>query len=98
MKFIDNLIIAFVKSRIKKYIERMKKMAENEKKPWYLSTGVIGGLVAIAIAVVSQFKFGKQLEGEEVVITETILRIVTALAGALAVYGRVKAKKSISIK
>lgn len=95
MKFIDNIIFALIKRRIKAYIKRMKKMAEQESKPWYLSRGVIGGLVAMVIGIVGAFGFGAGLVGEQAAIVDTVLQIATAGAGALAVWGRIRAKKKI---
>jgi hypothetical protein len=98
MKLIDNIVVALGKRWIKGYIRRMKKMAEQESKPWYLSCGVIGGLVTMAIGLAGAFGIGAQLEGERDAITNTIIQVATAVAGAVAVWGRVKAKKTLTLK
>jgi hypothetical protein len=72
-------------------------MAEQENKPWYLSRGVMGGLVAMAIGVATVFGI-EGMAGEKEALTEVILGIATALAGALAAYGRIKAKGGVKLK
>lgn len=67
-------------------------------KPWYLSKGVIGSLVAGA-AVITGF-FGVKLDPTtQQVVTDQVTAFATAgtaLAGtALALYGRVTARKVI---
>ena len=62
----------------------------NEKK-WYLSKGVIGGLVAGLATIAGLFGYNVGLEGQEEITTG----IVTLVGAGLAIYGRVKAVDKI---
>lgn len=69
-------------------------MAEKDQKPFYLSKTVIAGMVAIAIGIASAFGIGG-LEAETEITTELILQLTTAVAGLVAIYGRLTAKKKL---
>lgn len=65
-----------------------------DKKAWFLSKGVIGGMAALVIGVGSII--GIDLSAEAGVDMEAILTAAaTVIAGLLAVWGRVAANKQI---
>ena len=67
-----------------------------EVKPWYLSKGVWGGIVAMVAAVLAPI-FGVSLDVEtQVNITNILVSLSGVVGGALSVYGRVKAQVKIS--
>ena len=70
-------------------------MAKQEHKHWYLSTGVIGGLVAFGISGAGALGI-VGLKAEQGQLTEYILQVITAVAGLVAVYGRVTATKKLT--
>ena len=94
MTLLNKITIWLAKGWIKKQIERWKKMAEKDQKPFYLSKTVIAGMVAIAIGIASAFGIGG-LEAETEITTELILQLTTAVAGLVAIYGRLTAKKKL---
>lgn len=62
-----------------------------DKKPWYLSKTVIASVVVIAAA-------GANIDVDRVTagdIASQLDAIITAVAGIVAIYGRVTAKKAI---
>jgi uncharacterized membrane protein len=63
-------------------------------KPWWQSRAVIGGLVAFAAGVAGIFGIGvpESVQGS---ITDNVSAIVAAVAGLVAVYGRIKAQSRI---
>jgi peptidoglycan/LPS O-acetylase OafA/YrhL len=68
-----------------------------DAKPWWQSRGVIGSIMGIAVS--AAVAFGVQLPagfGEEA--TGVVMGLVGAVASGLALYGRVKAAKTISTK
>jgi len=66
----------------------------DEKKAWYMSKTVIGGVSALAIGLGSLV--GIDLTAESGIDMEAVLTAAaTAIAGLLAVYGRVTASKKI---
>ena len=71
-------------------------MAEKDNKPWYLSKTVIAGIVTMIIGVAGTFGLGAAIEGEKDQIVDVVIQIATALAGLVAVYGRLTAKKKIT--
>ncbi len=65
-----------------------------DAKPWWQSRGVIGAAVAMACSVA--VAFGVQLpEGFGEDATGIILGVSGAVASAIALYGRVRAAKTI---
>ena len=69
-----------------------------DSKPWYLSRGVWGGIVAAVAGVLALL--GRSLPADAVgPLTDDVMRIVEGLAavigGALAIYGRVKAQTPV---
>lgn len=70
-------------------------MSEQESKPWYLSRGVIGGAVAAIAAAVGLVLKVSLDEAAQSQLTDLVLTIVTAVAGIVAVWGRVSATKQV---
>ncbi|MEM1370590.1 MAG: hypothetical protein AAGG72_00020 [Pseudomonadota bacterium] len=64
-------------------------------KPWYLSKGVWGGLIASAAGIASFFGIHVP-EGDVQSITEIVMSIVTSAAGLFAVYGRLVAEDKLT--
>jgi len=69
-------------------------MAEKEQKPWYLSKTVIASIITVVIGVVGAFGYD-ELASEKESLTEVVLSLATAIAGAVAIYGRLTATKQI---
>ena len=67
----------------------------DDTKPWYMSRTVWGSLVAIAASIGGAFGI-MIAEVDQIEITDTILQIVGAVGGFLALYGRLSADKIIS--
>jgi hypothetical protein len=70
-----------------------------DEKKWYQSKTVWASLIVIIVAVLSML--GKKDEAAVVSeqsegIADWIIQIVTAIAGAIAFYGRITAKKTIT--
>ncbi len=67
----------------------------NDSKAWYLSKTMWAGIVAmfIGIAKMSGVEFG---DGSEEQMTDSILAIATGIAGVVAIWGRLTAKKEIN--
>jgi len=63
-------------------------------KPWYASRAVWGGVIAVLSAIAGAFGYtvSPELQGE---LALQITAIGGSVGGLLAVYGRVKATKSI---
>ena len=63
-------------------------------KPWYASRAVWGGIIAVLSAIAGAFGYmvTPEIQGE---LAAQITAIGGAVGGLLAVYGRVKATKSI---
>jgi hypothetical protein len=85
----------FIKRSIENFKRKAEKMAEKENKPWYLSRGVVGGLVAVMIGVAGTLFGIAGLEAEKEQIIDMVLQISTIIAGAVAMWGRLRAKKDI---
>lgn len=72
----------------------------NDKKPWYLSMGVWGGLIAALMPVVTAV-FALDAETAALLAQQTELVIggvVTVVGGLAAIYGRVRAKSEVTMK
>lgn len=72
----------------------MSDVQSPESKPWWQSKSVIGGLVALAAGIAGIFGVVMSPD-DQAITTEAILGIAGAIGGLLAVYGRIKASKSI---
>lgn len=68
-------------------------------KPWYLSKGVIGGLIAVAVPIASIF-FPAARVIDPVTATDWVMKIVAiagpVIGGSIAVLGRIQATQPIS--
>lgn len=60
-------------------------------KPWYLSRGVVGGMVSILAGILTAFG----LEVDQPALTDTALAAAEVIGGAVAVYGRIKATQPV---
>lgn len=63
-------------------------------KPWYTSKAVWGGVVAALAGVASLTGVSLGVEDQDALV-EVILALVSAVGGAIAVYGRVTAAKTV---
>lgn len=68
-----------------------------EQKQWWQSKTMWAGIVTLAIGILGTTGLAS-LEGEQDVLVEKIMQIVTAVAGFIAIYGRITAKTTISKK
>ncbi|WP_223477099.1 hypothetical protein [Oricola indica] len=67
----------------------------NEAKPWYLSKTIWGALVSVAATLGAMFGLPVDAAGQTA-LTEAILQTVSALAGIVAILGRVAASSRIA--
>jgi hypothetical protein len=65
-----------------------------DAKQWWTSKGVIGGIVsfAVSLAVLCGVQLPEDFVGQA---TEVVLGAVGVASSALAIYGRIKASKTI---
>ena len=63
-------------------------------KKWYESRAVWGGIIVVAVAVLNTFGLMPEAAMQEDLIAY-VTEIITALGGLLAIWGRLKADKSI---
>ena len=70
-------------------------MSTTDTKPWWQSKTIIAGVVAIVVAALGFFGIGIP-DGQQETVTELVLQIITALAGILAIAGRLTAKKELT--
>lgn len=70
---------------------------ETQNKPWYESKAVIGGIVAVASGIAGVAGIAISPENQEAIVA-AVTAIGSAVGGALAVYGRVKASQPIGKK
>jgi len=75
-------------------------MVQNQKKPWYQSKTVWGGIIAVAAGILSVF--GKNISPEmQQFMTDQAVQIATGIAaavgGVLAIYGRIKAQGKLTL-
>ena len=68
-----------------------------EKKPWYKSKTIVAAIVAVVLSVAAACGV-EGLGGEKDAIVEAVMEIAVAVAGVIAIYGRVKAKENIGKK
>lgn len=88
---ITNKLIAWF---LKRKWKEIQKMAEKDQKPWYLSKTVIAGIITAVIGITSAFGVG--IEAEKDAIIDFVLQLATAIAGVVAIYGRMTATKKIT--
>lgn len=65
-----------------------------DSKPWYLSKTVWASLVTVALALAGMAGLSGG-EGEEAALTEALLQGATAVAGLVAILGRLAARSRI---
>ena len=64
----------------------------DDTKPWYLSRGVIGSAIATGAAAVFHYQIDASLQAG---ITEEIVGIGSLVGGAIALWGRINARRKI---
>lgn len=64
------------------------------EKKWWESKAVWGGLIAVGAGIAGVFGFAVSAEEQEA-IAGAITALASAIGGALAVYGRIKANSGI---
>lgn len=70
----------------------------SETKPWYFTRGVIGPAVSIVLGLASA-KLGYEFtRDDEEAITLALVGLGTAVFSAIGVWGRIKAKKKVTLK
>ena len=69
----------------------------NGAKPWYRSTGVLGGIGSLValLAMVLKMVFGVDITDLAPALTEGLLAVVALVGTIIAIYGRVTATKQI---
>ncbi|MCI5073490.1 hypothetical protein [Oricola sp.] len=67
----------------------------SDEKPWYLSKTIWGALVSVAATLGAMFGLGVDAAGQAA-LTEAILQTVSAVAGIIAILGRVGATSRIA--
>ncbi|CAN7347970.1 hypothetical protein ACWF50_00920 [Brucella pseudogrignonensis] len=66
-----------------------------EDKPWYLSRTVWAGLVALFLSLAGAFGLVSETV-DQGPLTDILLQLATAIAGLIAVFGRIGATSRIS--
>jgi len=66
----------------------------NDVKPWYMSKGVWGGVIALLAAILGAFGYALGAD-DQAALADIALSIGGAFGGLLAIYGRVKASKGV---
>jgi len=69
----------------------------DDYKNWWASRGVVGGLVALVCGVLASMGYAATAEDAVMMsnATEAVLSAISAVGGAVALYGRIKATKRI---
>lgn len=69
-------------------------MIMNDVKNWYQSKSIWGGIITVLAVLLGAF--GYTLTGDDqAALVEIVSAIVGAIGGLLAIYGRVKASKTV---
>lgn len=63
-------------------------------KPWYLSRTIWASLVAVAASVAGMFGFTFD-DADATLLTDAVVQVVAALAGLVAIFGRLGARSRI---
>jgi predicted outer membrane lipoprotein len=66
-----------------------------DAKPWYLSKGIWGSLIAVAFGILAAFGI-KGAEGEQENVLELVMQIIAVIGGVVAFLGRIKANTKIT--
>lgn len=76
-----------------------------EKEMWYQSKGVWGSLIVMGLGLMQSMNIGEAgpvsidaMTAEKETLTEMMTQIGTIIAGALAMWGRLTAKKQVTLK
>lgn len=76
-----------------------------EKEVWYQSKGVWGSGIVIILGLLQTFNIGEvgpvtydNITANQEGITESLVQLGAFLAGALALWGRLTAKKQVTLK
>ncbi len=66
-----------------------------ETKPWYTSRTIWASLITVTTALAGMI--GLPVDGlDNSILTDTLLQLVTAVAGLVSIFGRLSAKDRIS--
>lgn len=74
--------------------EVVSATVETLEKPWYASTAIWGGLVAVASGVLAVRGISVGAAEQELAV-QLLTAVASTVGGALAIYGRVKASRRI---
>jgi phytoene dehydrogenase-like protein len=66
----------------------------NEAKPWYLSKTIWGALVSVAATLAGMLGLPVDAGGQAA-LTDALLQVISAVAGIVAILGRVSATSRI---
>jgi len=68
-----------------------------DAKNWWASRGVVGGLVAMVCGVLASMGYAATAEDAAIMtnMTEAVLSAISAIGGAVALWGRIRATKRI---
>ena len=68
-----------------------------DAKNWWASRGVVGGLVAMVCGVLASMGYAAIAEDAAIMsnMTEAVLSAISAVGGAVAIWGRIRATKRI---
>lgn len=69
-------------------------MENSSVKPWWQSKTMVAGIVTLVIGILGSTGLA-DLEGQQGVIIEKIMEIVTAVGSLVILYGRITAKTEI---
>jgi hypothetical protein len=67
----------------------------NDHKPWYLSKTIWGAAVSVGATLSAMFGLPVDASGQAV-LTEAVLQTVSAVAGIIAIFGRLSADSRIA--
>lgn len=66
----------------------------NEEKPWYLSKTIWGAMVSVAATLAGMLGLPVDVGGQAA-LTDAVLQVISAVAGIVAILGRVSATSRI---
>lgn len=67
-----------------------------DEKVWWQSKGVWGSLIAVAAGIAGAFGFNIDSAGQEV-IASSVVAIAGAVGGLIALWGRIRAEKKLTV-
>lgn len=67
----------------------------SDEKPWYLSRTIWAALVALLFPVATFFGWTTELVDQQS-LADTLMQLAAAIAGVVAIFGRMKATSRIS--